>query len=504
MKNRVHFLFISGIALAILAPSCRRSEVPSPQGTIQISVIGTDTKALLSAADFQTSGTSVRVYDYLTGFTGEIDNISYNNGELIYLQDDAVCDGGAPAAWPFSSGNIWPWTRTGTHHFFGWLDKDYTGLTANAYGSASDRVRLRDDRSFIIPSITFTKDTPQFDLCYSDWVSVEAASRTSNSVELPMNHAFMALSVFVTNKSADHITVRNVQIGEGFKNAKSATLAYNAAGMVYANESHTDFLATTYDNAVLTQNKRLDLISGRQVSSTERPSNIILMWPQTAAEVENSRIHLEYTIDGILDPSNPGQPLVFSKDLDLKEANLKDSGDNALPMLAGHKYYVEIVFRDKEIKLVLQVLDWDMDYTDTSYSSSAIVAKSEAEMEGVLWLWNWNTTTASWDAGPRSRSITLTNGKVQGRFFIESPQEGEWQVDVYPASAAQYYKVEPMNGSIEDLVDGKVVFEVSPNTSLTPPSTQELHFNVNIRIGGEWRNANTEFNRKDWKLYLNP
>ena len=227
------------------------------------------------------------------------------------------------------------------------------------------------------------------------------------------------------------------------------------------------------------------------------------MWPQTEAEVENSHIHMEYTIDGINDPAHPSQLLVMSRDIDLNMTGLET-------LVAGHKYYVEIVFTDKEIKLEISVKDWEMDYHDASYSESAIVAKSDAEMEGVLWLWNWNPTTRAWDAGPRSRVINLTNGRVQGRFTIASPQEGEWQIDVYPASAAQYYTLSQTSGLIEDLVDdagiftGEVRFEINPNSALTPPATQELHFNVNIRIGGQWRNGNTEFNRKDWKLYLNP
>lgn len=464
------------------------------------------TKGLLGSADLNTTGTRVAVVDYLTGFEGTFDGAS---GDLVYFDDAVVYGSGA---WNFVSGSLWQWTRTGTHNFFGWLEEDaISGLNSNVYGTSSDRVRFdRTTKAFTIPSITFTKDTPQFDLCYSDWVSVNTASRTSNDVILPLHHAFMGLSVYITNKSADRITIQSVQFNNGFKNTKAASHTYGNSSITYSGEASSSFLASTYADPVLSKDKRINLITGAQISSTVAPSDVYLMWPQTAEEVEATQIHVEYTIDGIVDPSNPSQLLVLSKDLNLKEANLKDDSGNALPMVAGRKYALELLFRDKEIKLELVVLPWDMDYTDTSYSSSAIVAKGDAEMEGVLWLWNWNTTTSTWDAGPRSRSITLTNGKVQGRFFIESPTSGEWQIDVYPASAAQYFIVEPMNGIIEDLVDGsgnfegRVLFEVRPNPALQPPSTQELHFNVNIRIGGQWRNANTEFNRKDWKLYLNP
>ena len=505
MKN-----IYTGIAILLvlsLSVGCRRQPLPErPQEPdreyISISATAPDeTKAFIGSSDLTTTGTRVNVVDYLTGFTGSFDGVTYTSGDLVYF-DDAVQYG--TNSWEFVSGSLWQWTRTGTHHFFGWLEHDnLSDLHASAFNNSSGSVEFnRTTKAFTIPTIEFTKNSPQFDLCYSDWVDVDAATRQNNNVSLPLNHAFMALAVYITNKSADEITIKSAQFTSGFKNIKSASYAPGGSGLVYANPGSSEFLATTYDNPTLTRNTRIDLVQGEQISAATRPTNTILMWPQTADEVEATKIHLEYTIDGIYDPSDHTKLLVISRDLDLNLANLKDDLDHTLPMEAGHKYFLEILFSDKEIKLVLNVLPWTMDYTDTSYSSSAIVAKSDAPMEGVLWLWNWNGVT--WDAGPRNRNITLTNGKVEGRFYIESPQEGEWQIDVYPASAAQYYKIAPMNGQIADLVLNEVIFEVRPNTALTPPSTQELHFNVNIRIGGEWRNANTEFNRKDWKLYLNP
>ena len=511
MKKTVTYILLPSVLAALfLTGGCRRPSVPDdepvPGDRISILPSTEDTKGFIGSSEINTDGMRVAVVDYLTDFQGTFDQ---QTGSLVYF-DDVVQYGSNQ--WDFVSGSLWQWTRTGTHHFFGWLDRDsISGLTANAYGSGTNRVKFdRDTKAFTIPTISFTKNSPQFDLCYSNWVTVESATRTSSSVELPMNHAFMALAVYITNRSADRITLRNVQFNSEFHNTKSASFAYGASGISYDNQGSSEFLATSYTDPVLSQNKRIDLINGVQISSSERPANTILMWPQTAAEVDATQIHLEYTIDGIIDPANPSQLLVISRDLDLNLAGLKDTNGNTSPMRAGHKYFLEILFKDKEILLEIKQRPWVMDYSDTSYSESAIVAKSDAEMEGVLWLWNRNTTTNSWDAGSRSREITLTNGRVQGRFFIESPTEGEWQIDVYPASAAQYYVISPTSGLIEDLVDGdgrftgKVVFEINPNPLETPPARQELHFNVNIRVGGQWRNANTEFNRKDWKLYLNP
>ncbi len=68
--------------------------------------------------------------------------------------------------------------------------------------------------------------------------------------------------------------------------------------------------------------------------------------------------------------------------------------------------------------------------------------------------------------------------------------------------------MEPSSGAIEDLVDGEgnflgeVKFLVKANGVV--PATQTIHFNVDIMLNGQWRNANTEFNRKDWQLTREP
>ena len=52
---------------------------------------------------------------------------------------------------------------------------------------------------------------------------------------------------------------------------------------------------------------------------------------------------------------------------------------------------------------------------------------------------------------------------------------------------------------------GKVSFEVRANPDVdAPTSTQTAHFNISIYFGNEWHDANSEFNRKDFRLVRNP
>jgi hypothetical protein len=206
---------------------------------------------------------------------------------------------------------------------------------------------------------------------------------------------------------------------------------------------------------------------------------------------------VSYSIDGIMDPENPSALLQKEKSINLS--------DILSEMKAGVRYSLILEFKDKSLSLTIKPLDWIMDYADFDYSSSTILANSNQDNEGVLWLYYLDENNY-WKAGPRNREITMSGGKnIQGRFYILAPTSGQWQITTYPAEAAQYFKVEPSSGAIEDLVDneghftGYVEFLIKPNGIV--PTQQVLHFNVDIMINGQWRNANTEFNRKDWHLY---
>ena len=516
MKNKTTYLILfTGLILSLLASSCQREEYGLVNKHIQFRIeTAPATRGFVNSSTINSNGSTVRVYDYLTDFSGKFDN---QTGDLMYIDGEDLVYDGTASSWDFESGQLWQWTRTGTHHFFGILTEDHSenpALTsADLWDDSSTDIAFNSStRSFSIPTITFNTSTTQFDLCYSSWVQVVSASRTSNHVTLPLKHAFMALAMNVYNTSEDQINLESVEL-TGFKNRKSATFAYGGTSISYDNEDEIPFLATWADTKELSKDKRYDLLTGNDISGTPAPApNYILMWPQTADEVEGTNIVIHYTIENVWDPDNPSQLLEYEKVLPLKNAGLSDDQDNALPMNAGTRYNLVIQFKGKGVELTVIPMDWSMEYSSIDYATNSIVANSTKANEGVLWLYNWvrddNNDRYIWVAGNRNREITLTNGKVQGRFYIESPTSGQWRITTYPADAAQYFKVEPSEGLIDDLYTdqgdfiGEVVFEVTPVDLVTV--TTVVHFNIDIRINGTWRNGNTEFNRKDWKLKREP
>ena len=102
-------------------------------------------------------------------------------------------------------------------------------------------------------------------------------------------------------------------------------------------------------------------------------------------------------------------------------------------------------------------------------------------------------------------TVTLQsqNDVLTGNFQIYSPHTGLWAITPWSDDGAlDYFTVSPTEGEIGfDLSVGKQVveFTITPSTT-APPSTVTLHFKVAIMLNGEWVDADSEFNRKDWKI----
>ncbi len=516
--------FAALVALLAVA-SCNRLPISEEQDgdVIRVSARGTDpaTKALLNAADIKKAGATVQVYDYLTGFTGNINGTAVNGEEVMYFGDAVKCSADGSDTWNWTSYQ-WRWTKSGVHHFFGWLTNDGAGLTPehlwSTTGADNSAFQYNEStKTLIVPAVTFTKDTKQFDFSYTSQIVTADVSNpafnASNSIELPLSHLFTALAVEVKNTSPDVVYLKSID-WSGFYNTKAAELTFNKKNdglttIEYSGRASSTIVPNwpadmpsdeNYGKKIASGTSvapvRYDLISGVSLAS-DAASNFFLMWPQTEAEMQSSVMTVSYSIDGIMDPENPSALLQKEKSINLS--------DILSEMKAGVRYSLILEFKDKSLSLTLKPLDWIMDYADFDYSSSTILANSNQDNEGVLWLYYLDENNY-WKAGPRNREITMSGGKnIQGRFYILAPTSGQWQITTYPAEAAQYFKVEPSSGAIEDLVDneghftGYVEFLIKPNGIV--PTQQVLHFNVDIMINGQWRNANTEFNRKDWHLY---
>lgn len=261
---------------------------------------------------------------------------------------------------------------------------------------------------------------------------------------------------------------------------------------------------------------KIDLVEGDYISSSTRTSTW-LMWPQSAEEIwadNGLSFTVVYTIDNVMDPASPDQLQIFTKTLKLKDSGFFGTAAEPKGLEAGQKYYLNLQFKAKSIDLTLQVMPWDYTEFDLDYTSSSISANNATgiDNEGVMWLY---TRTFDVDGneihtpGPRDRLITLpAGGAIYGKFYVGSPHNGQWQITTYPEEASHYFRVEPSEGELTtELITenaGLVEFYIYPVGQVEVQET--LHLNLAFRFNGEsqWRDGNTEFNRKDWRIVREP
>ena len=521
--NQLIFSALASLFVLSSLPSCQREPSPVDENLyltdepILIQAAGSDvqTRGLLNKADLPKVDSKVKVYDYLTGFSGVIDRQKYTNGNVMYIDDEVKCvtpgsETNPEGDWNFASGHNWRWTRTGTHNFFGWLKEDKDGLTPASLLS-NWNPEIDANNKLTIPSIALKSSSAQFDFSYSDKVSVASKDVDKNTtVTIPLNHLFSALALTIQNIGEDKVTIKSLTL-EGIKNTKNAEVDYAGSAPVvrYNTESVTTQLLADMAGKELAQNTKLDLYTGNAVSST---SNYILMWPQTANELKDAKFIFEYTMDGVYstEPDHEGELQVIKREISFNETGrFTDSAGHELGLDAGKKYGINILFKGKTIELELVVMPWDYQTFDLDYSNNSIAAKTNAANEGVMWLSYKTSSTGQYVPGDRdTRTVVMASGTdVRGVFYIESPHSGRWQLTMYPAEAAQYFTIEPSSGEITDQLissGGQVSFTVYPKGPV--PSQQTVHFNLSFQFNGEsqWRDGNSEFNRKDWKIVREP
>lgn len=311
MKRLCIFTILAAAALT----ACVKENAPAPVSEIEDTVdevISFDfsvrpmadadddagTKALVSASGLLSSGNQIKVYDVFKGTTSTAEyfnTILTSNGSGWGTEDE------------------YKWTRTGTHNFFGWFLKDASGNNtdfASLFGSAS-----YSDYTLTLPAVEMTASTPQFDFLYSDVIQKNrgdgSSDPTESSISLQMKHLFTAFSLGVKNNSEiQTITIKKVEV-RNLANKKSATLAFNITG---ENTTITPNFTTYSDghttNPDFSYTGQFTVGPGASLANilSSNSSNELcyLMWPQTADELDDAEVYIEYERNG-----NAQEPATF-------------------------------------------------------------------------------------------------------------------------------------------------------------------------------------------------
>jgi hypothetical protein len=327
---------------------------------------------------------------------------------------------------------------------------------------------------------------------------VDASTRSSGTpVDLPLEHLFSAIGLTINNTSGNRVLLKSVVL-KGMKNRRSARIDFTGSTpyVTTADISSTDVILYASSNPLGDSYDNRDYVLPL---SEEKP--FLLMWPQTFVDLEGAQLLVEYNIQDALGVISDD----LSATLDLSSQPVFRTSSTGMD--AGTRYSFLLQFKKSTLDLYTRALPWEYEEYDWDYSEHSISARGGMFKDGVLAFYRGSgndltePTSEEWAA--KSMRFTTRNEVMTGRFYIEAPTSGVWQITTYPLSAAQYFIVSPTSGEIDANTDnGKAEFTVRVNPEMAPIATQTLYFNVSLFFNGEWHDANSEFNRKNIKLVL--
>ena len=377
------------LASAVLAllPGCRRTITIDEPLPAQISFApgGLQSRAMIESGDLATTGTRLRVYDYVTGFEGTIDgqnggNPYSRNDVFQFFNDQIQYDPTASWAWKYLSGRNYRWTRKGTHSFFGWMEKDAKSnlQMSDLFGSTPT---LAANRTLSIPEVTFTTQSAQFDFSYSDIVSrnVEASGFDGSSpVPLALSHLFSAICITFDNRSDTTVTVNSISI-PNFPNKGSATLNYSGNSVSVEGINPVAGATPFYDSSTLSgvtlrQGQQYNIFNGVEddltyyltwpvPQSTISPSTPVGEDPESESIIyasSDSLILVNYTIGGLQYSAKGKFP--------------------AEPLTAGKKHHINIQYTNKIINVTATALPWTYTEAELDFSTDAITTPNEGKL----------------------------------------------------------------------------------------------------------------------------
>lgn len=520
-QQRLYIL--SFVLLASLA-GCERhipEERVLDKDSIQLEALGADlsTKGLLNQGDLEVNGMKVKVYDFLSGYTGTISG--HENGEeFLYIDDSVVYDDTKTWKWPFVNAT-YTWTRTGTHKFFGWLEEDPADAsfkTSSFFDTYT--LNLNGNNRYLDLGRTLTANSPQYDFLYSEVNTVPAASRTSAVVPLDMKHLFGAFAFTIKNESSADVIVKSITVPDfpvrGLTRLDYSGGAVSLPAKTKANDpvaiSGTPFFSNAFSNTRLSKKvegvaaTEYDVFTAQAVSGNNY--NYRLVWPVTLETISpltpfpesqrtgtnenreyyqtDSLIVLTYAVGG------------NERTVRLKFPRMTSTEGDPMAFSAGKKTKLTLQFLDKQIKLQFQVLPWEYEEVPMSFEVDAVNTTQLKFVDGT-----YSDAGKVYEAdGSKSQQIAVLNGKtIEGSFNIYTPVGAHIQIGV--SGDIDYFTVTPSATTVNpEHQGGKIVLKIVPNTTKTRTRDVKikLHFSV-IRNGREI-DADTEINRDNYTIIM--
>lgn len=544
-----------------LMQGCTRIETLTPPVEEEVDAITfapsiASTKGLLNASTLSQSGTQILVYDFLTGFSGELSGHSGTigtNDVVKYFSDNIAYDASTSSYWPFANGNVYPWTKSGQHSFFGWLVQSGDTMPASHVTELfHDGTALsfnESTRVLTVPATGLTTSSAkasttvsasQFDFSYSDVTTVNAATRAAGSnsvVPMQLKHFFGAIGITITNNSDKDVKVYSVQL-KNFPNVGSGTIQFNtgespSAVATYANPvtvgndpyqywpNKITTPITLYNKDHATEANKVYDASNSAVLADDVDPQFFLAWPMYYSA-------LEPVVQSVDDEG----VVTYSADSPLIEVKYGDTSSTAQTastftyrfpkvnnpnttgaIIAGKKYLLELSFADHQVVVSFNQLPWTYEQYPMAYEGDAISTTQLKFTENTFV--NGGKYT---DANGKHDVIQLTSASTAGQYIakgtfkIYTPVNGvltvgtsgnteDFIVTLESGTSASGIGTGSESITINPHRDGgQVTLTVRPKG--TPSSGSRIFLHFVVRNNGRDSDADTEINRDNYMITI--
>ena len=489
------------LGLLALLPACRRQEGPVREESLPLIRLGgeiTGTKAMLNEGGLDVDQTKLQVYDYLSGFTGEINGTSYTDADVEYFDDQIRYDG-ASGEWVYDSGKEYRWTLTGTHNFFGWLTYDKgSDLAIPAGVTCTDRI-------VTVPQREMTASSPQFDFSYArQIVSRSAESKDYSKVKLELAHLYAAIALTVENKSSEPVTINSITM-PNLPTLRGATLDFTGNASQIASyttpQVGTPFFTNPFSSGMNLSSRgsagsKVNVFTGAVVSAEDRDFRMI--WP-LGSEILSPTTPNPY--EGVAgnryqeSANNPADSLIrisYSYQMTIRGVpttiTREDIGvkfPSTLKFEPGKKYALNVTVNDKVVALDFVVQDWTFnEYTLEFTSDAATVPDSFTFIDNT------------YDHKDGKKYYTNGASPIQGKFRITNPIGAK--IMAMPIGDTQYFNVRVTPDVVDPTVNnGEILVTIAPNTAHTPTGNKTLQLSFSLMNGTRETNIDSEVRGND-------
>lgn len=507
---------------AAAAVSCTR-EIPDPSLASERIILDTapgasDTKGFLNRGGLTVNGTKFQTYDYLSGYNGTV--LGHTGAEFQYFKSGLTYVSTAtPWIWVFgdtSNPTSYPWTRTGTHHFFGWLLADGNDA-ANLNTPSFFSTYTDNENKQVTLAKTLDVNSKQYDFLYSDIVPVNVADGIPDKVNMPMKHLFGALGITISNDSDLDVIVYSVSF-KNFPNRNTVTLDYtdldNGLSFIYNQPTYQSAFFTNqipnsgialYNRSHATQaGKVYDAITCNDV--TDSDPTYYMAWPVLRSALEP----VGTTYDGNGNPVYASNaPLIVvrckigtqaAKDVELK---FPVKADTPWFISPGKFTKLSLQFLNKQLSLSFTIKDWQFEKYPMSYENDAI---SATQLKFTLNTYTGGNTEKI--NGVKHTVIKLTSSSTAGSYIATgsfkafTPVNGTLTVGLGGNAddfAVSLQSGDATHGGTESITidpsrdGGKITLSIRPVGTPAHGSRCFLHFAV--RNNGRDSEADSEINR---------